>query len=256
MYTGASLAGYKEPELENRRLRLLAWAVLASLVLHAFILIFLSQFREFTRTLNAPEPPLIARLKPKPPEPPPPAPKAEPVVVPAPLPPRPAPVPKAKPQASPSPAPKPAPVQAAPQKILAVEPSKAEPAFTVPAVPAPTVAATEGQPGTAPAASQLTGPDPGSIGRFRVEFMEIAGRYKRYPRVAQDNNWEGRVELRIAFSETGAISSINVRKGTGRPVLDEEAMAMIRRAQPHVTIPPALRGRAFTLDIPVDFFLK
>jgi len=123
-------------------------------------------------------------------------------------------------------------------------------------VPAPAVAATEGQPGSAPAASQLTGPDPGSIGRFRVEFMDIAGRYKRYPRIAQDNNWEGRVELRIAFSETGAITSLSVRKSTGRSVLDEEALAMIRRAEPHVTIPPPLRGRAFTLDIPVDFFLK
>ena len=255
MYTGASLAGYKAAELEERRLRQLGLAVLASLLLHALVLLALSAYRHVEHIITPP--PITARLKPKPPEtPPPPAPRAEPVVVPTPLPPRPAPVPKAKPQASPSPAPKPAPVQAAPQKILAVEPSKAEPAFTVPAVPAPTVAATEGQPGSAPAASQLTGPDPGSIGRFRVEFMDIASRYKRYPRIAQDNNWEGRVELRIAFSETGAITAINVRKGTGRPVLDEEALAMIRRAEPHVTIPPALRGRAFTLDIPVDFFLR
>jgi len=254
MYTGARLAGHQAAEIEERKLRQLGLAVIASLLLHALILLALSTFRHVEHIVTPP--PITARLKPKPPEPPPPAPRAEPLVVPVPLPPRPAPVPKAKPQASPSPAPKPTPVQAAPQKILAVEPSKAEPAFTVPAVPAPTVAANEGRPGNAPAASEQTGPDPGSIGRFRVEFMDIASRYKRYPRIAQDNNWEGRVELRIAFSETGAISSINVRKGTGRPVLDEEAMAMIRRAQPHVTIPPALRGRAFTLDIPVDFFLK
>ena len=254
MYTGASLAGY-QAGLEDRKLRQLGLAVLASLLLHALILAGLSAFQH-VQTLVTP-PPITARLKPKPPEPPPPPARAEPVVTPAPLPTRPAPAPKAKPQASPSPVPKPARVQAAPQKIIAVEPSKAEPAFTVPAVPAvPAVAATEGQPGNAPAASEVTGPDPGSIGRFRVEFMDIAGRYKRYPRIAQDNNWEGRVELRIAFSETGTISAINVRKGTGRPVLDEEAMAMIRRAQPHITIPPALRGRAFTLDIPVDFFLK
>ncbi len=86
--------------------------------------------------------------------------------------------------------------------------------------------------------------------------MDLARRYKRYPRVAQDNNWEGRVELRIAIGEDGAISSLTVKKGTGRPVLDEEAQAMIRMAKSKVTIPPALRGKSFIIEIPVDFFLK
>ena len=104
-----------------------------------------------------------------------------------------------------------------------------------------------------PAAS---GPDPGSVARFRLELMEIARRYKRYPRIAQENNWEGRVELRLAFSESGALASLSVKKGAGRAVLDEEAQAMIRSAQPQATVPPALRGKAFTLEIPVDFFLK
>ena len=86
--------------------------------------------------------------------------------------------------------------------------------------------------------------------------MEIARRYKRYPRIAQDNNWEGRVELRIAFAENGSISSLTVKKGAGRAVLDDAAQAMIRSAQAQATIPPALRGKAFTLEIAVDFFLK
>ena len=86
--------------------------------------------------------------------------------------------------------------------------------------------------------------------------MDIARRYKRYPRIAQDNNWEGRVELRIAFAESGALAALTVKKSSGRAVLDEQAQAMIRSAQPQATIPPALRGRAFVLEIPVDFFLK
>jgi protein TonB len=86
--------------------------------------------------------------------------------------------------------------------------------------------------------------------------MELARRYKRYPRIAQENNWEGRVELRIAYAETGAMSSVTVRKSAGRAVLDEEAQAMIRSAQAQVALPAALRGRAFTLEIPVEFSLK
>ncbi len=86
--------------------------------------------------------------------------------------------------------------------------------------------------------------------------MDLARRYKKYPRIAQDNNWEGRVELRIAIGEDGAISSLSVKKGSGRAVLDDEAQAMIRTAKSKATIPGALRGKAFIIGIPVDFFLK
>ena len=86
--------------------------------------------------------------------------------------------------------------------------------------------------------------------------MDLARRYKKYPRIALDNNWVGRVELRVAIGEDGSISSLVVKKGTGRAVLDDEAQAMIRSAKSKVTIPPALRGKAFVLEIPVDFLLK
>ena len=72
----------------------------------------------------------------------------------------------------------------------------------------------------------------------------------------KDNNWEGRVDLRIAIGEDGAISSLTVNKGAGRAVLDDEAQAMIRTAKAKATIPPGLRGKAFNLEISVDFFLK
>jgi protein TonB len=215
---------------------------LASLVLHALILYFLPYFKEI-RQSRVPLPPLTAHLaKPKPPpeppkiEPPPPLPRS-PVI---------------RPAARPQPQPAAAPAAPAPTPLLSVEPQKqaAEPALTVPAATAPSAARFE----AAPAAA--SGPDPGTIARFRLELMDIARRYKRYPRIAQDNNWEGRVELRIAFAESGAISSMTVKKGSGRAVLDEEAQSMIRSAQPQATLPPALRGKAFVLEIPVDFFLK
>jgi periplasmic protein TonB len=238
MHGGTSLARAFSAGVEDRQLRLLWAAVLASLALHALILFLLPYFKEY-RQSRAALPSLTAHLaKPVPPKPAPPEPqKAEPPLI------RPA----AKPQARPVTAP----VPPTPTPVLSVEPSKqaAEPALTVPVAPAQPVARVA----PAPAAS---GPDPGTIARFRLELMEIARRYKRYPRIAQDNNWEGRVELRIAFAESGAISSMTVKKGTGRAVLDEEAQAMIRSAHPLATLPPALRGKAFTLEIPVDFSLR
>lgn len=254
MHTGTGVASYQDAEVGDRDLRLLGMAVLCSLVLHACVLLALS-FVKHGVLERAVSPPLAARLaKPKPPEPIPPL--VEPHARPQPPPPRPQPAPvvKARPQPVPQQRPAPVPVPAAP--VLAVEAAKqAEPALVVPAAPAQPVASAEAQPAPAPVSASATGADPGSLARFRLELMDIARRYKKYPRIARENNWQGRVELRIAFAASGGIASLSVKKGTGHAVLDEEAQAMIRNAQPQAAIPPALRGKAFTLEIPVDFFL-
>jgi len=240
MYGGAGLAGARFAGLAGRQLRLLALALLASLALHLMVLYALPMLKEAARMAL---PPLTAHLaKPKPPPEPP---RVEP----------PSPQPLPRPAAR---APRPAPASAAPPApVLAVEPAQPaiESAPVVPVAPRPSAAPTQAV-RAEPAPAAAAGPDPGSVARFRLELMDIARRYKRYPRIAQDNNWEGRVELRIAFAESGAMSSLAVKKGTGHAVLDEEAQAMIRRAQAQASVPPSLRGKAFTLDIPVDFFLR
>jgi protein TonB len=219
----------------------------ASLVLHALLFYALPFLKEARRQIPAR---LTARLAPQPPEPVPPKPET--------LSPQPLPAPKL-PVVRPAPVAKavvpPAPVSA---PVLSVEPVKqaTEPVFVVPAassVPGPASSASTARLETQPASSGL---DAGTVARFRLELMDLARRYKRYPRIAQDNGWEGRVELRIAFGEDGAIASLSVKKGSGRTVLDDEAQAMIRTAKSKATIPAALRGKAFAIEIPVDFFLK
>jgi protein TonB len=220
--------------------RLLLWAVAGSLAFHVALLFVLPLLKDAQRAPAVP-PSFTARLaKAKPPDIAPP--KIEPPVQPA-LRPRPAPVAKA---ASP-----PAPLSAPPARVLGAEPAKqaAEPALAVPVTPV-------APPPAAPQAQAASGPDAGTVAQFRLELMDLARRYKKYPRLAQDNHWEGRVELRIVIGEDGAIAALAVKKGAGRAVLDDEAQAMIRTAKSKATIPPGLRGKAFTLEIPVDFFLK
>ena len=220
-------------------------AVLSSLALHALLLLALPLFKEAQRRLPVK---LTARLaEPRPPEP------VQPRVETPPL----QPAPRTPAVRPPSPAkalPQPAPV---PEPVLSAEPARQAPApaFVVPAAPA---APPEPQAPQAPqAAVQSPGTqEAGTIAQFRLELMDLARRYKKYPRVAQENNWEGRVALRIAIGEDGAISSLVVTRGSGRVVLDDEAQAMLRTAKSKATIPAALRGKAFVVEIPVDFFLK
>jgi protein TonB len=243
MHTGEGLAGAFGLGSDERRIRLLGRAVLASLALHALILLWLSVFRDALQARMEP-PPLTAHLakplplKPAPPEPP----RVEPPPQPA------APRPVAR-------ATRPAP-QAPATPVLAVAPAQ-QAVESAPVVPAaPPQAVTPPQATARVESPPATGPDPGSVARFRLELMDIARRYKRYPRIAQENNWEGRVELRIVFAENGAMTALTVKKSAGRTVLDEEAQAMIRSAQLQVALPPVLRGKAFTLEIPVEFSLQ
>ncbi len=243
MYCGTSLARVEYTRVADRQFRLLALAVLASLFLHALILLFLARLGEFRQARVAP-PPLTARFAQPQPVPEPPSLAPSPRVVRA--------VPNARPQVQ-----RPSlttPVQLPPTQAQSAEPSKPamEPAVAVPAVPVQPVARAQTQ--SVPVAA--SGPDPASVARFRLELMQIASRYERYPRIARENDWEGRVELRVVFAESGAIASMGVKKSAGRAVLDEEAQAMIRSAQPHAVIPPELRGRAFALETAVIFRLQ
>lgn len=119
--------------------------------------------------------------------------------------------------------------------------AKAEPAPAAPVV-------------SAPPASEAA--DAATIGQYRISVIAAARRYKRYPRIAMDNNWEGKVEVRLVIGTDGEVTSISIKTPSGFEVLDQQALDMIRRAKPQAPIPAALRGKGFTIDVPVVFSLK
>ena len=98
--------------------------------------------------------------------------------------------------------------------------------------------------------------DPATLGQYRIAIVSAARRYKRYPRIALDNNWEGRAEIRMVIGVDGNVASISIKSRSGFDVLDQQALEMIRKAKPLAPIPPALRGKGFTIDVPVVFSLK
>jgi protein TonB len=134
---------------------------------------------------------------------------------------------------APAPAPAPSPIEAP------VAPPAAEPSGPV-AAARPTV--------------QL--PDTGSLAQFRQQLIGVAVRYKRYPRMALDNGWEGDVVVRIEIGAGGAVASVSVKSSSGHEVLDAQALDMFRKAVPQVPVPPALRGRDFSVDVRAIYSLK
>jgi len=143
-------------------------------------------------------------------------------------------------------------------------PQVAEPAFAP--LPSPPSAAQAQQseasrvaelPPTEVAAKPLIeGFDTGLLDAYRLALIDAAKRYKRYPVQAMERGWQGRVEIRVVIGADGMISSTHVKTSSNYQILDDQALDMVKRGKSLTQIPPALRGREFTVDIPVIFELQ
>jgi protein TonB len=233
--------------------RAFSFAVLASIVLHGMLLFGVSHQR---RPPPAPEPatPLLARIA-EPPAPPavviPPEVKPPPSVEPAKPRPRakaPAPKPVAKPAPRPAPPPEPEPAPQVAEPAPSAVPAPAPPPVIARSEPVPAAPAI--QPPVEPT------PDPRTIAEYRMQIIGAAPRYKRYPPVARENNWEGLVALRMQFGPNGRLAALSVTKTSGYDVLDKQAAEMFKNAAEAVPVPPLLRGKEFSVDVAAVYGLR
>ncbi len=152
--------------------------------------------------------------------------------------------------------PAPALTQAAPP-APAADSSQPEPqsAQTAPVEPA-RVAESPPPQAVASARPSVDTADDASLRRqYLIDLVGEAKRYMRYPPQARERGWEGRVEIRLVIGASGTIKSAIVKTSSRYQVLDDQALDMIKKGQPRLQIPPALRGREFSVDIPVSFEL-
>ena len=238
------------PDGQNR---VFHYAILASLALHALLFLgFPDLISSARRAVESFPPPILARLiAPEPVAPPPAA--APPVAKEKP----PAPPKAAKPLAIPTPAPE-AIATAKPEPVAPVLPVEAtpEPAIAE-APPAPVSSAPPSQPAAQPGAAAAAR-EARTIGEYRLQLIEAANRIKdrtRYPPLARDNNWTGKTNVRVAMAASGT-PAISVQASSGHPVLDEHALVIFRQATREVSLPQELRGKAFAIEVRMDFTLK
>ncbi|HZV55530.1 MAG TPA: TonB family protein [Rhodocyclaceae bacterium] len=90
---------------------------------------------------------------------------------------------------------------------------------------------------------------------YRLALAREARRHKRYPVQAIDAGWGGTAEVRVAVRADGVAQSAALEKSSGHAVLDDAALDMLRHALTATPVPPALRGQAFAVNLPVVFEL-
>jgi protein TonB len=61
--------------------------------------------------------------------------------------------------------------------------------------------------------------------------------------------------LHFTMDRDGNVLSAEIRKSSGYALLDQETLALIRRAQPLPKPPPEVTGNPIALDVPIEFNL-
>ncbi|HRD90967.1 MAG: energy transducer TonB [Candidatus Accumulibacter sp.] len=102
-------------------------------------------------------------------------------------------------------------------------------------------------PGTAISADDLR--------QYRVDLAIASRRFKRYPVLARERGWEGRVEVAVTVSAWQPRPQLSLFRSSGHAALDQQAVAMLEQASASTALPAGLKGRDFRLLLPVDFML-
>ncbi len=116
-----------------------------------------------------------------------------------------------------------------------------------------------GPPRAAEAPAPATPPDPidsGALDRYRLQILAATRRYRRYPAQAIDKGWQGRVVIRLDIDANGMTTRYVMQSSSGFELLDATALDMVKKGRPLAPVPAALRGREFSVDVPVIFNLK
>jgi protein TonB len=99
-----------------------------------------------------------------------------------------------------------------------------------------------------------------SVGREQQRWMkglvERLQRFKRYPDEANRRGIKGVAVVRFTVDRTGQVVSSEVLQSSGSPILDEEALALVKRASPFPLPPGTVTDEYLANDFPIWFGMK
>ena len=140
-------------------------------------------------------------------------------------------------------APRPATIPLPEVTILSSPPRNAAAPQAAPGPPAPAIP---------PAPPALKPPPPDYLGRLAAYLNS----YKNYPYGARQRREQGTVRLHFVMDRAGHVLSFQVARSSGWADLDNEARALILRAQPLPPVPKDYPGETLDLIVPIVFSLR
>jgi protein TonB len=147
------------------------------------------------------------------------------------------------PEVAMAPPPRPAPRRAKPQRPAA-------PATTAPPR-APRLAARAAAPRQGPPS-----PADNAMPTWKGQIVAAIERNKRYPADAEARREQGMPAVSFSIDRQGRLLASRVVRASGVAALDQEALAILRRAQPFPPPPADILGTRFEFTVPIRFSVR
>jgi periplasmic protein TonB len=119
----------------------------------------------------------------------------------------------------------------------------------------PKVEAAE-EPVRAPAAGAASARSKRAEVSWQKALVSHLNRFKRYPDGARARGSQGSVVVEFTIDRAGNVVASRVLQHSGSSSLDQEAMAVLKRANPLPRPPAELTGELFALILPIQFRIK
>jgi protein TonB len=115
----------------------------------------------------------------------------------------------------------------------------------------------------APEPAPAVAPAPGasaSVARVRASWekalVKHLNHFKRYPEIARARGNQGDVTVQFTLDRTGQVIAARLVHSSGSSALDEEALSVLKRADPLPAAPDQVGGMTFDLTLPIQFRIK
>jgi protein TonB len=123
------------------------------------------------------------------------------------------------------------------------------------AAPPPIEAPVVGPKATAPLQGASRKPNQAEISWQKALHLHIS-KHKRYPSEARDRRVQGVVTVSFSIDGKGHVTNVRLLKGSGSPLLDDEALEILQRADPLPAPPDQSLETARNLSLPIQFNIR
>jgi protein TonB len=90
---------------------------------------------------------------------------------------------------------------------------------------------------------------------YQAKLAAHLRRFRTFPAEAREKGITGTAIVRFTVTSSGAVSGASLARTSGAGILDQAAVAMVRRASPFPPLPSGM-GTSLTVNVPVRFDLR
>jgi len=142
------------------------------------------------------------------------------------------------------------------EEVKVEQPPDKTPTIVAEPVVKPPEKVEEARPPAPVTAQRVKGGAPRIEPSWQSSLVRQLQRFKRYPSEAQSRSEEGVVLLSFSLDRTGHVLAHHIVRSSGFADLDNEVMAMIKRAEPLPAFPASMPQSQIDLTVPIRFSLR